>query len=90
MKIFYLLILVVVVTSKLTQSDLKQQLQKFYEEKSLMGFALEISENDRTIFKANYGLRDLARNLTVDNNTMFRMASLSKSMTAAGLMLLVD
>jgi CubicO group peptidase (beta-lactamase class C family) len=55
-----------------------------------MGFALEISKDDKTVFKANFGMKDLARNLTVDNNTMFRMASLSKSMTASGLMILIN
>ena len=55
-----------------------------------MGFALEISENSKTIFKANYGMKDLARNLILDDKSMFRMASLSKSMSAAGLMLLVN
>jgi CubicO group peptidase (beta-lactamase class C family) len=55
-----------------------------------MGLALEITENSNTIFKANYGIKDLARNLTLDDKSMFRMASVSKSMTAAGLMLLVN
>ena len=74
----------------LTPEQLTAELQNLLNNHSLMGMAVEVSKNGSTIYKHNFGLRDYDRNLTVDNNTMFRMASLSKSIAAAGLMLLVS
>ena len=54
-----------------------------------MALGVEILESNNVIFQANFGKKDFARNLDADNNTLYRMASLSKSMTAAGLMLLI-
>lgn len=84
--------IVVMVVLGLAQSlsaiDLDAELQKMLDSRKLMGMAVEISKNGSTIYKGNFGLRDFDRKLPVDNNTLFRMASLSKSMTSAGLMLL--
>lgn len=50
-----------------------------------MGITVEIAEDSRTIFKYNQGLRDYERKLPITNDTIFRMASLSKSPTSVGL-----
>lgn len=70
--------------------DLNTELQAMLDQHKLMGMAVEIAKNGTTIYKGNFGLRDYDRQLPVDNNTLFRMASLSKSITAAGLMLLYE
>lgn len=51
-----------------------------------MGITLEITEDSETIYKYNYGLRDYERNLKINNQTLFRMASLSKSPTSVGIL----
>lgn len=53
-----------------------------------MGLSVEITRFGQTIYKGNFGLRNYDRQLPIDNNTVFRMASMSKSITAAGIMLL--
>jgi CubicO group peptidase (beta-lactamase class C family) len=51
-----------------------------------MGLTLEVAEDSSTIFKFNAGYRDYERKLPIDNSTIFRMASLSKSPTSVGLL----
>lgn len=60
------------------------------DQRKLMGMSVEITRAGVTIYKGNFGLRDYDRKLPVENSTLFRMASLSKSITAAGLMLLYE
>lgn len=79
-----------VLASSLTPAELDKLFSQMLTDRQLMGMSVEISNNSQTIYKGNFGLRDYDRKLPVDNNTMFRMASLSKSITASGLMLLVE
>ena len=90
-KILYLSLLLPLfaVSATLNASDIDAQFEALVNESSLMGLAVEITHNDQTIYKGNFGYRDYAKKLPFTNDTVFRMASLSKSMTASGLMLLV-
>lgn len=70
--------------------NLDVEFQKMMTDRQLMGMAVEITKSGETVYKGNFGLRDYDRKLPVENSTLFRMASLSKSITAAGLMLLYE
>lgn len=70
--------------------DLDVEFQKMMTDRQLMGMGVEITKSGQTVYKGNFGLRDYDRKLPVENSTLFRMASLSKSITAAGLMLLYE
>jgi CubicO group peptidase (beta-lactamase class C family) len=53
------------------------------------GLAVLIRRNGRTVFEHGYGVRDLRTRERIDSRTSFRLASVTKQMTAAAIMLLV-
>ena len=73
----------------LNPQELSAKLSQFVKNNSLMGLAVQITKSSNTIYRDNFGHRDIARNLPVDNSTAFRVASLSKNVAAVGLHLLV-
>ncbi|MCX6169848.1 MAG: serine hydrolase [Ignavibacteriales bacterium] len=54
------------------------------------GFSVAIVKNDSVIFAKGYGVKDIAKNEPVDENTLFVIASCSKAFTTASLATLVD
>lgn len=60
--------------------------ENFRQGQSLVGLQLAISSGGKTIFSKGYGYSDAERKIAVASTTQFRIASISKSMTAAGLM----
>lgn len=54
------------------------------------GLAIAIVRNDSLLIAKGYGVRELGKPELVDGNTLFDVASLSKSFTAAGAAILVD
>jgi CubicO group peptidase (beta-lactamase class C family) len=54
------------------------------------GMAIGIVKDDSLVFAKGYGVRDVAKGGTVDANTLFAIASNTKSMTAAAIATLVD
>lgn len=85
-----LLLLLGVLAGALTPAQLDGLLRGMVADRQLMGLSVQVTKDSATIYKGNFGLRDYARQLPVNNDTQFRMASLSKSMTASGLLLLVE
>ena len=53
------------------------------------GLAVLVRSSGRTLFERGYGVRDLRTRLPIDARTRFRLASVTKQMTAAAIMLLV-
>ena len=53
-----------------------------------MGLQLELTQNKDIIYHGNFGKRDGIN--SVENSTMFRIASLSKSFVSAAIMTLVE
>jgi CubicO group peptidase (beta-lactamase class C family) len=53
------------------------------------GLALLVRRNGRAVFERAYGVRDLRTRRPIDARTRFRLASVTKQMTAAAIMLLV-
>lgn len=74
---------------KIFSQDLEQNLEPIFNDFQLMGMSVwtscgEIEE------EYHFGLRDLTRNLPMNNDSKYRIASISKSFTALGLMKLFD
>lgn len=61
---------------------LDQFLSELFEKKKLPGLAVTIRGPEGLLFQKGYGYRDKERGLLVDENTIFGIASMSKSMTA--------
>ena len=68
---------------------LKSKLQTIFNENDLMGMSVYAFSGTNEVTH-NFGKRDINKNLLVDNNTKYRIASVSKSFTALGLMKLFD
>lgn len=60
------------------------------EDWQVPGFAVAIVKDDQVVFAKGYGVRELGRTETVDEHTLFAIASNSKAFTAAALAKLVD
>ncbi len=73
-----------------SQNKLEKALEKISERHQLMGMSV-VTVCEGEVFSAvQLGLRDYERGLPVDENTAFRVASVSKVITASALMLLYE
>ena len=54
------------------------------------GMAIAIVKDDKVVFQKGYGVRELGKADTVDENTLFAIASNTKAFTTASLAILVD
>ncbi|MEL6626700.1 MAG: serine hydrolase [Bacteroidota bacterium] len=70
--------------------EIERWVNSFQENQQIPGFQLAISKDGEMIHSQGYGMRDLAQNLPVTTSTQFRIASISKSMTAIGLVKLLQ
>lgn len=81
-------------TNHLTEKQLEEVktiLKDFRKEHAVPGMAISISQNDTIIFSEGFGYANLDTKKEVDPAiTQFRVASISKSLTAAALAKLVD
>ncbi len=69
--------------------EIEETLADVFNEYSLMGLSVWVSADDSDE-AFHYGFKDYGRNLFIDDNTKFRIASISKSVTALGLLKLYD
>lgn len=91
-KIIYLLFLGLVLNA--CTSTLEQRtngaIQKVMEEYNAVGIAAVVVKDGQVIYDNAFGYKDLERQLPLSSSDMMRIASISKSFTATGLMQLVD
>lgn len=69
--------------------SLEEELEEVFESFELMGLSVAVSTH-ADVMSYHYGLRDLDRQLVVNAQTKFRIASISKSFTALGIIKLAD
>ena len=65
-------------------------LNKIYSNDSIVGFSVTAVKGDSFVYNNSFGLRNVKQNLPVNNNTRFRIASISKTITTLTLMTLYD
>jgi CubicO group peptidase (beta-lactamase class C family) len=70
--------------------DLDHYISAVLEQWKIPGIALAVVRNDSTIVAKGFGVRELGKPGRVDANTVFDVASLSKSFTTAAAAVLVD
>lgn len=90
MKSICLLIVFTVFTSVLLPQQLNSKLQTIANTYQASGMSVVVVKNDSMVFQGYYGKRDVDRNLPVNAATMYRIASISKFITATTLMTLYD
>jgi CubicO group peptidase (beta-lactamase class C family) len=71
-------------------SDLPGYIESSMREWQVPGFAIAVVRGDSVIFTRGFGVREHGRPGTVDEHTLFAIASTSKAFTAAALGMLVD
>ena len=65
--------------------------QEFLEKEQIPGMSISVTKNGNLIWSEGFGYSNLGKQIKVSpNSTQFRIASISKSITAAGLAKLVD
>ncbi len=65
-------------------------IQSAMKDWKMPGFAVAIVKNDTVVFSKGYGVKDIRTKETVNENTLFMIASCSKAFTTAALATLVD
>ena len=88
--IFYLLIFNTVIYSQDKGKIIDDFAIKGKELWQIPGMSVVVVENDSTIFKSTYGVKNYFTREEVDNKTVFSMASTTKAFIGMGLGILVD
>lgn len=69
---------------------LTEKLNQIKSTYNVVGMSVAVTKGDTIVYTKGFGLRDIARNLPVDDSTVYRIASISKMITATALMILYD
>lgn len=89
-----ILILLILLPSTIFSQDKSDVIDKFITEGkelwSIPGMSVVIVQNDSTVYKNTYGVKNYFQNDPVDSKTIFSMASTTKAFIAMGLGILVD
>lgn len=78
------------VAGAVSQQTLTRRMQQFLNETQIPGVAVVLVQKGRPDYTRGFGLRSVESSLPVDEHTVFKMNSVTKSMTAAALAVLVD
>ncbi len=70
--------------------DLDEWIEAGMADWGIPGLAIAVVHQDEVIYARGFGLRKLGESATVDEHTLFGVASTTKAMTAAALAMLVD
>ncbi len=64
--------------------------QSFLDKDNTVGFSIAIAHDDQTVFSKGFGLANIASNTPATENTIYAIASVSKYITAAATMKMVE
>lgn len=73
-----------------TFNDIDQKVEKFKNYWGLKGVSIAIAKNGKLLYAKGYGLADAENQLNVEPYSRFRVASISKLVTAAAIMKLIE
>jgi CubicO group peptidase (beta-lactamase class C family) len=65
-------------------------MNRFVSERKIAGGIVLVARNGKLVFQETYGLRNLKGSLPVERDTIFRIYSMSKAITSAAALMLVD
>src|SRR5207244_6976711 len=66
------------------------RMQKFIDDGDLAGVVCVVGRRDGVVHESATGLRDIASKAPMQKDTLFRIASMTKPVTAIGIMILAD
>lgn len=71
-------------------NDLQALFDKIKEEKHYVGLALLIDRNGKTVFRGSFGYQNIETKRPVQTDTLYRLYSMSKALTACAILLLAE
>jgi len=95
----HLLVLLLLVLSigKIQAQNFKTQVAKaeagikeVMDSSNVVGFSVAVVKHHKIIYTHSFGLKDIEKNIPLTDNSIFRIASISKSFTATSIMQLVE
>ncbi len=89
-RLYLFLFLVLSSLTLAAQADLTAALQQVGDDYNLTGMSVIVTCGEEVETAFHYGRRDIARNLPVTDSTRFRIASISKMISALGMMKLYE
>ncbi len=90
LKIILILIIYYSINTFAQTNFLDTKLQSIRTQYNVVGMSVSVVKGDSLVFSKGYGLRDISRNLPVNDSTFYRIASISKMITATALMKLYE
>lgn len=82
-------VLLLTVECTTPNEDITNTLKALLEERQLKGMQVQVTKQQGIIYNLNLGVKNEAGE-PIDNNTMFRIASVSKSFASVAIMQLVE
>ena len=70
--------------------NLELRMRQFVAEKELVGFQTMIIKEEKVVHYDNYGFSDIEKEKPLQDNSIFRIASITKCIVAVGIMKLYD
>lgn len=74
----------------MTEKQVTEIIEKYIKTGEMVGGALIIYKDGKCVYKDNWGYADIENNRVIGYDSIYRMASLSKVVTAVGIMKLYD
>ena len=70
--------------------EINRVMEAYIASAEIAGCALIVRKNDEVVFDGKWGFEDIANQKPITDNTVFRMASMTKVVTAVGIMKLIE
>ena len=70
--------------------EIDGMIQRLIDDFNIPGLQLSIVYKERLVYSKSYGLADVENNVPVNNESLFRIASISKVLTVLGVLKLIE
>ena len=70
--------------------EIDRVMEGYLQNREMAGGALLVRKDDEIVYNGKWGLADLAARTPVTDDTIFRMASMTKIVTAVGILKLME
>jgi CubicO group peptidase (beta-lactamase class C family) len=71
-------------------SNAEAGIKEVMDSSNVVGFSVAVVKHHKIIYTHSFGLKDIEKNIPLTDNSIFRIASISKSFTATSIMQLVE
>lgn len=79
-----------ILSATISEHEIPDELEKIFEDHQLVGMSVAVVYKDSIIFESYHGLSSLEKKTPVHDSTLYRVASISKTVTALAFMQLVE